>query len=101
MGFDINMLLWAALLIAFLMLVMRWVFKPSRPRTGRPESGPEADLGLLSPVLSAGPRGEALQVKNLLSRQGIRCSVSRLDRDRYDVLVFNRDIDRARELLKR
>jgi hypothetical protein len=99
MGFDISMLAWAALVIAFLMVVMRWVFKPSRPRTGRPASGPEADLGLLSPVLSGGPRTEALQVKNLLSRQGIRCSVSRLDRDRYDVLVFNRDIERARQIL--
>ena len=100
MGFDINMLLWAALLIAFLTVVMRWVFTPSRPRTGRPESGPQANLGLLSPVLSAGPRGQALRVKNLLSGQGIRCSVSRLDRDSYDVLVFNRDIDRARQLLE-
>ena len=40
-----------------------------------------------------------LSAKNLLSEQGIRCSVSRLDRDSYDLLVFGADADRARELL--
>jgi hypothetical protein len=99
-GFDIGTLGWAAGILAVLMLAMRWVFKPSRPRTGRPESGPDANLGLLTPVLSRAPRAEALRVKNLLSQQGIRCSVSRLDRETYDVLVFNRDADRARELLE-
>jgi hypothetical protein len=100
MGFDIGMLLWAAGILAVLMLVMRWVFAPSRPRTGRPQSGPGADLGLLRPVLAAAPRTEALRVKNLLSGKGIRCSVSRLDREHYDVLVFQQDLDRAEELLR-
>ncbi len=100
MGFDLGTLVWAAGILAVLMLAMRWVFKPSRPRTGRPESGPGANLGLLTPVLPRAPRAEALRVKNMLSQQGIRCSVSRLDRETYDVLVFNRDADRARELLQ-
>jgi hypothetical protein len=83
-----------------LMLVMRWVFAPSsRPHTGRPRSGPEADLGLLVPVLEHAARTNALRVKDFLSSRGIRCSVSRLDRDSYDVLVFGRDAPRARELL--
>jgi hypothetical protein len=99
-GFDLGVLLWAVVIIAVLVLIMRWVFAPSRPRTGRPESGPGADLGLLSPVRTAAPLAEALRVKNLLSQQGIRCSVSRLDREHYDVLVFNRDLDRARQLLR-
>ena len=88
MGFDLGVLFWAAGIIVLLVLVMRWVFAPSRPRTGRPDSGPNADLGLLSPIRAATPRSEALRVKNLLSQQGIRCSLSRLDREHYDVLVF-------------
>ncbi len=99
MGFDLGILVWAAGILAVLTLMMRWVFKPSRPRTGRPQTGPQADLGLLTPVLSASPRGQVLAAKNLLSENGIRCSVSRLDRDSYDLLVFGPDADRARRLL--
>jgi hypothetical protein len=97
MGFDLGILLWAAGIIVVLTLVMRWVFSPSRPRTGRPQSGPRADLGLLTPVLSQAPRAQALAAKNLLSSHGLRCSVSRLDRDSYDLLVFGEA--RAREVL--
>lgn len=100
MGFDLSVLFWAAGIIVLLVLIMRWVFAPSRPRTGRPDSGPNADLGLLSPIRAATPRSEALRVKNLLSQQGIRCSLSRLDRERYDVLVFSTDLARAEELLR-
>ena len=100
MGFDLGVLFWAAGVIVLLMLIMRWVFAPARPRTGRPDSGPNADLGLLSPIRAAAPRSEALRVKNLLSQQGIRCSLSRLDREHYDVLVFRTDLDRAEQLLQ-
>ena len=100
MGFDLGVLFWAAGIIVLLMLIMRWVFTPSRPRTGRPNSGPDADLGLLSPIRAGTPRSEALRVKNLLSQQGIRCSLSRLDREHYDVLVFRTDLDRAEQLLQ-
>jgi hypothetical protein len=99
-GFDISVLLWMVGIIGALMLIMRWVFAPSsRPHTGRPRTGPEADLGLLVPVLEHAPRTNALQVKDFLSSRGIRCSVSRLVRDSYDVLVFGRDVPHARELL--
>jgi hypothetical protein len=98
-GFDLGILIWAIGIVVVLMLVTRWVFQPSRPRTGRPDSGPNADLGLLTPVLSHAPRSQVLSAKNLLSERGIRCSVSRLDRDSYDLLVFGADADRARELL--
>ena len=99
MGFDLGELVWAAGILGILMLATRWVFKPSRPRTGRPEHGPQANLGLLTAVLSATSRSEALRVKNLLSQQAIRCSMSRLGPNSYDVLVFNGDLARARELL--
>src|SRR3954466_9060786 len=99
MGFDLGILLWAAGIIVVLTLVMRWVFSPSRPRTGRPQTGPQADLGLPTPVLSPAPPGQVLAAKNLLSSHGLRCSVSRLDRDSYDLLVFGQDEPRAREVL--
>jgi hypothetical protein len=75
------------------------VFRPSRARTGRPQHGPGADLGLLSPAMAATSRSSALRAKDLLSEQGIRCSLSRLEADSYDVLVFNPDLDRARQVL--
>jgi hypothetical protein len=98
-SFDLGILVWAIGIVVVLMLMMRWVFQPSRPRTGRPDSGPNADLGLLTPVLSRAPRSQVLSAKDLLSQRGIRCSVSRLDRDSYDLLVFGADADRARALL--
>lgn len=100
MGFDLGVLVWAFFIVGGLMLMMRWIFKPSRPRTGRPQHGPGADLGLRRPVLSAAPRAKALDAKNLLSGQGIRCSVSRLDSNSYDVLVFTPDAERAQRLLQ-
>lgn len=98
-GFDLGILVWAAGIIGLLMLVTRWVFSPSLPRTGRPESGPNANLGLLTPVLSQAGRSKALAAKNVLSEQGIRCSLSRLGSDSYDLLVFRSDVDRAHQLL--
>ena len=100
MGFDLGVLVWIAGILVLLTFIMRWVFAPSsRPHTGRPQTGPNADLGLLVPVVSRTPRGDALRVKDFLSTRGVRCSVSRLDRDSYDVLVFGPDEPRARELL--
>ena len=99
MGFDLGILIWVIGIVLVLMGMTRWVFKPSRPRTGRPQSGPNANLGLLTPVLSQAPRAQVLAAKTRLSEQGIRCSVSRLDRDSYDLLVFGADADQARELL--
>ena len=99
MGFDLSVPLTLIAMAAVLILMMRWVFRPSRPRTGRPQHGVNADLGLLTPVLAATSRSNALRAKNLLSAAGIRCSVSRLDIDSYDVLVFDPDHERARTLL--
>jgi hypothetical protein len=98
-GFDLGVLGTIAVAAAFLIVVMRWVFAPSRPRTGRPDRGPNANLGLLVPVVSEATRANALKAKNHLSGQGIRCSVSRLDRDSYDVLVFEPDAEKAAKLL--
>jgi hypothetical protein len=98
-GFDLSVPLTVIVVAGVLTLMMRWVFRPSRPRTGRPDHGVNADLGLLTPVLASTTRSNALRAKNLLSAAGIRCSLSRLELDVYDVLVFNPDRARAAELL--
>jgi hypothetical protein len=98
-GFDLSVPLTVAAMAAVLILMMRWVFRPSRPRTGRPEHGVDADLGLLTPVLTSTSRSNALRAKDLLSAAGIRCSLSRLAIDSYDVLVFKPDVGRAAEVL--
>lgn len=99
MGFDFTTLFWAAGIIVVLSFVMRWVFAPSkRPRTGRPDSGPNADHGLLVPVQET-TRTNALTMKNRLIDEGIRSSVSRLEVDRYQVMVFRTDAERATQIL--
>jgi hypothetical protein len=98
-GFDLGLLLIIGVVAVLLTLVMRWVFAPSSRRTGRPASGPGADLGMLVPVLAAEPRSSALRAKDRLSAQGIRCSLSRINANSYDVLVFRPDVERAIELL--
>ncbi len=99
MGFDYSVPLTAFGMAAILALMVRWVFRPSRPRTGRPDHGPGADLGMLTPVLSAAPRSRAVSSKTRLSEQGLRCSLSRIDAEHYDLLVFRTELDRAREIL--
>jgi hypothetical protein len=83
-----------------LALVMRWVFKPSHPRRGRPVNASDArELGLLS-VVSTLSRPEATTAQTLLGEAGIRCSLSRRDDGQVDLLVFTGDENRARMLLR-
>jgi hypothetical protein len=99
MGFDFSVPITAFVMAGLLAVIVRWVFRPSRPRTGRPDQGPNADLGLLTPVLRSASRSSAVRGKDRLSAAGIRCSLSRLEVDRYDLLVFRPDLERASELL--
>jgi hypothetical protein len=91
----------ALLAVGLLILVMRWVFRPSRPNAprGRPPDASDGDIGLLTVVLSALTREEAVERRAVLTEAGIRSSVSsRRDRT-VDVLVFAADADKARILL--
>jgi enoyl-CoA hydratase/carnithine racemase len=81
-------------------LTTRWVFRPSRPRTGAPvDASDAAELGLLTVIVTAIPRQEAMTRRVRLGDAGIRSSMSRRHDGRMDVLVFRADLDRARAVL--
>lgn len=84
----------AVLAMAFVALVCRWVFSPTHTAVRRSEPAP-VDYGLLVPVTTAPTDLDAQMLREVLVAQGIRASVSAS----HDVLVFRRDLDRARELV--
>jgi hypothetical protein len=91
----------ALIVVGLLALVTRWVFRPSRPNSQprRPVDATDADLGLLTVVLSRVPRQDALERRSALGEAGIRSSMSVRSDGMVDVLVFHRDADRARTVL--
>jgi hypothetical protein len=89
----------AVAMLLLLGLLMRWVFTPSHPRRGRPVNATDArELGLLS-VVSTVARADAAGAQTRLGAAGIRCSVSRRDDGRVDLLVFTGDYEKARGVL--
>jgi hypothetical protein len=101
---DFSAELIALIAVGLLALVMRWVFRPSRPRTGRQADAAEAAdaraLGLLDVLVSRLDRPAALQVRARLGEADIRSSMSRRRDGTMDVLVFRADLERARALLQ-
>jgi hypothetical protein len=91
----------AVLVVLLLALVLRWAFRPSRPRMGvrPPDASDSPNLGLLTVVVSGLPRQDALARRALLGDADIRSSMSRRRDGLMDVLVFHADADRARLLL--
>jgi hypothetical protein len=98
---DVSALVFVLVIVGGLALLMRWIFKPSRPRGTRPlvDAGDSNELGLLDVVAPALTRADALAARATLGDAGIRSSMSRRRNGRLDVLVFQADADRARELL--
>jgi hypothetical protein len=89
----------AFLVVAVLAVVTRWVFKPSRPnRAQRIDAADARELGLLTVIATVDRAGAAAQ-RLRLSEAGIRASTSLRRDGHFDVLVFSRDAERARELL--
>jgi hypothetical protein len=91
------------LLIALvaLVLIMRWVFRPtSRHRRPPLDAAASDELGLLTVAVAALDRSTALRSCSRLHAAGIRSSMSRRRDGRYDVLVFAGDLDRAKALLE-
>lgn len=101
MGNDPSAGIIAILVILLLALVLRWVFRPSRPRVAtRPVDASESpNLGLLTVVVAGLARDEALGRRAVLGDAGIRSSMSKRRDGLLDVLVFHADADAARLLL--
>jgi hypothetical protein len=97
---DVSAIVIALIVVGLLALIMRWVFKPSRPRTGPPvDAATSADLGMLAVVASKLSRQQALKLRAALQDGGIRSSMSSRSDGGMDVLVFSADAARARRLL--
>lgn len=101
MGNDPSAAIIAIVVILLLALVLRWIFKPSRPRQGqRPVDASESpNLGLLTVVVSGVSRQDAMTRRATLGEAAIRSSMSKRRDGTLDVLVFHADADRARVLL--
>jgi hypothetical protein len=98
--YDISAEITALIAVGVLALVTRWVFRPSRRRSGRPvDASDSPELGLLTVVVSGVSRADALQHRAVLGESSIRSSMSRRHDGTMDVLVFHADADRARMLL--
>ena len=91
----------AILVVLLLALILRWVFRPSRKRTGaRPlDASDSPNLGLLTVIMSGLNRQEAMERRAKLGEAAIRSSMSKRRDGLLDVLVFHADADRARMLL--
>jgi hypothetical protein len=99
-AYDISAEITALIAVGVLALVTRWVFRPSRPRAGRPvDASDSPELGLLTVVVGGVSRADALQHRAVLGESSIRSSMSRRQDRTMDVLVFHADADRARILL--
>lgn len=100
-GNDPSAVLIALGVVLVLALVLRWVFRPSRPRQIRrpPDAADSPDLGLLTVIVSGVARSDALRRRAVLGDAGIRSSMSKRRDGTLDVLVFHGDADAARILL--
>lgn len=103
MGFyDISADITVLVVAGLLMLTMRWIFRPSRPRSGPPVNASDArELGLLTVLRTGLSREQAAALRAELHAAEIRSSASRRDDGRLDVLVFGQDVDQAQQLLGR
>ncbi len=99
---DVSALVTVLVVVGFLGVLMRWIFKPSRPRGTRPlvDASDSSELGLLDVIAVGLARPTALSLRATLGDAGIRSSMSRRRNGQLDVLVFHKDVERARELLR-
>jgi hypothetical protein len=87
----------AALALAIIVLICRWVFSTDRP-TPPPAADP-GDYGLLEPVTVVRTLDDAQMLRSLLLDAGIRGTVASTP-EGFAVLVFSGDARRARELVR-
>lgn len=78
--------------LVVIVLLCRWVFSPTHTTVN---AEPLRDYGLLATVTCAPTAADAAMLREVLVAQGIRASVS----PEHEVLVFAKDLDRARSLV--
>lgn len=86
------------------LLICRWVFSTSdrdrradrRASTALPDRG--GDYGLLVPIASVRTADDAQMLQAVLRDAGIRCTLA-ADADGAELLVFQADVLRARDLV--
>lgn len=74
--------------------------EPGSPARDRSPGGPRSsdDYGLLAPAATVDTAEQAARARELLSRAGIRATTTIGSDGRHRVLVFARDLDRARRV---
>lgn len=98
MNGDLNVLITALVALLAMSALMRWVFRPSRPRHRRVVPA-DAVPGLIEPIRTGLSRTDGLALRAVLGDAGIRTSMSTRRDGRVDVSVFTADATRARALL--
>lgn len=87
-----------------LVLICRWVFsttdRDERAARARSAALSRGDFGLLEPVATVRTPEDAEALREVLAGQGIRATVTPEDDGTRTVLVFRRDADRARSLVR-
>jgi hypothetical protein len=83
--------------LGLIVLICRWVFSTEHrdDRTARRLEKAIGDYGLLVPVATVRTRDDAQMLRDVLKGAGIRAGIS----GEYDVLVFTKDLQRARSLV--
>jgi hypothetical protein len=100
-GSAFSVELTALIVLALLVLVMRWVFGGKRRYRRVPIDAAQSDeLGLLTVVATSLDRDAAMRTRARLGEADIRSSMSRRRDGRFDVLVFDADLEQARTLLR-
>lgn len=98
MNGNLGVLGLALLALLAMSLLMRWVFRPSRPRQ-RVLIPNDAVPGLLVTVRAGLRRADGLALRAHLGDAGIRSSMSTRRDGLVDVSVFTADAERARAVL--
>ena len=95
----------AETLIAFLMIgllgfILRWTFGRDKnlPPWPPTESSDPDDYGLLAPVATVDSADEAARVRAMLAVAGIKATTAAGPDGRHRVLVFAKELDRARRV---
>lgn len=94
-------LLSGAVLLALIVMTVRRMARAWRtplPRLRRPAAEPD-DYGLLEPVAVVPTRDDAEMLRDVLATHGIRATIAPSAPSSMVVLVFPRDLRRARDLV--